>query len=118
MPLNFKLIGLRIKEARATKQMSQTDLAERINMSMQFISQIETAKKHASLESLVRIGNVLGVTVDFMLNGNQINDLLEYQTDMAQLLNGCNSYEKRVIYEMAASTKKILLENKDSISID
>ena len=118
MPLNFKLIGLRVTQARTSQHMTQLELAERIERSVPYISQIETATKHASLESLASIGEVLGVTVDFLLNGDQVNDILEDQTNMAQLFNGCNSYEKRVIFQMAAATKKILLENKASFTID
>jgi Predicted transcriptional regulators len=112
MSLNFEIIGRRVKESRLQKRMSQADLAEQIDMSVTYISHIETTKKHASLESLVRIANVLGVTVDYLLNGNQINDSVEYQVDLVQLIEGCTSYERRIIYEIASAAKKSLLENK------
>ena len=112
MSLNFIIIGRRVKESRLQKRMSQAALAERIDMSVTYISHIETAKKQASLESLVRIANVLGVTVDHMLNGNQANDPAEYQTDLVQLIEGCTSYEKRIIYEIAFAAKQSLRENK------
>ncbi len=112
MVVNIKIIGRRVKESRIQKHMSQADLAERIDMSVTYISHIETAKKQASLESLVRIADVLGVTVDNLLNGNQANDATEYRTELAQLFEGCTSYEKRIIYEIASATKKSLLENK------
>ncbi len=112
MSVNFKIIGIRVKESRIHNQMSQADLAERIDMSVTYISHIETAKKQASLKALVRIANVLGVTVDYLLTGNQANDLAEYRTDLTRLIEDCSSYEKRIIYEIAAATKKSLLENK------
>jgi len=112
MSINFKFIGMRIKETRIRNQMSQAGLAERIDMSATYISRIETAKKQASLEVLVRIANVLGVTVDYLLNGNQANDSAEYLTDLTRLIEDCTSYEKRIIYEIASATKKSLLENK------
>lgn len=112
MSINFKIIGLRIKESRMQNQMSQAELAERINMSVVYISYIETAKKRASLEALVRIANVLGVTVDYLLTSNQANDSAEYQTDLTRLKEDCSSYDKRIIYEIASATKKSLHENK------
>lgn len=111
MSLNFIIIGRRVKEFRLQKRMSQADLAEQVNMSVSYLSRIETAKKRVSLESLVRIADVLGVTVDNLLTGNQSNDQAEYQTDLARLIEDCTSYEKRVIYEIALATKKSLLEN-------
>ena len=112
MSLNFKIIGLRIKESRLQKRISQAGLAERIDMSVSYISHIETAKKKASLESLVRIANALEVTVDHMLNGNQTSDPAEYRIELVQLLEGCTSYEKRIIYEIVSAVKTSLRENK------
>ena len=112
MSLNYNLIGLRIKEFRMRNRLSQAELAERIDMSVSYISQIETAKKQASLASLVRIANALEVTVDHMLNGNQTSDPAEYQSDLVQLLEGCSSGEKRIIYEIALAVKKSLMDNK------
>lgn len=112
MSLNFNLIGQRIKESRLCKRISQAELAEQIDMSVSYISQIETAKKQASLESLVRIANALEITVDHMLNGNQTSDPAEYQSDLIQLLEGCTSCEKRIIYEIAFAVKKSLSDNK------
>lgn len=112
MSVNFKIIGIRIKQSRIHHRMSQAVLAERIDMSVAYISHIETARKQASLEALVRIANVLGVTVDYFLNGNQTNYSAEYRTDLTRLIEGCTSYEKRIIYEIASATKKSLLENK------
>lgn len=112
MSINFKIIGIRVREARMYNRMSQAELAERIDMSVSYISHIETAKKRASLETLVRMANVLGVTVDYFLNGNQVNDSAEYRTDLMRLFDDCNGYEKRIIYEIALATKKSLLENK------
>lgn len=111
MSLNFIIIGRRIKETRIHKGLSQWELAELINVSVSYISRIETAKKHASLESLVGIANVLGVTVDKLLTGNQMNDTTEYHAELVYLMEGCSSFEKRIIYEVALATKKSLRDN-------
>lgn len=112
MVLDFKIIGIRVKESRLQKRMSQAVLAERIDMSVTYISHIETAKKQASLETLVRIADVLGVTVNAFLYGNQANDLSEYRTDLTLLIEDCTSYEKRIIYEIAFAAKMSLRENR------
>lgn len=112
MSLNFILIGRRVKESRLQKGMSQADLAEQIDMSVSYISRIETAEKQASLEALVRIANAIGITVDHLLNGNQTNDPVEYLADLMQLMEGCTSCEKRIIFGVALATKKSLFENR------
>jgi len=118
MSINFNIVGKRIKKSRIHNQMSQADLAERIDMSASYISRIETAKKQASLETLVCIANVLGVTVDHFLTGNQKNDSAEYQTDLMQLVEDCSSSEKQIIFDVASAMKKSLRENKGMQSIN
>lgn len=112
MQINYEIIGVRVKEARLKNNISQAGLAERIDMSVSYISRIETAKKQASLEALVRIANVLGVTVDHLLGGNQTYDLVECLADLISLLEGCTLYEKRLILDIASATKTSLLENR------
>ena len=112
MALNFIIIGRRVKEIRLQSKISQAVLAEWINMSVTYISHIETAKKHASLETLVRIADAFGVTVDQLLNGNQENDSMEYRPELVQLIGDCTSYEKRIIYEIAFATKMSIRNNK------
>jgi len=111
MSPNYKHIGQRIKEIRSLQRMSQAELAEQIDMSVSYISHIETAKKRASLTALVRIANVLGVTVDALLNGNQINDPMQYHSELITLLDDCDNYEKKMIFDSAASTRKSLKDN-------
>ena len=111
MSLNYIIIGRRVKESRLKKGISQANLAEQINMSVSYISRIETAKKQASLEALVRIAKVLGVTMDHLLKSNQTNDSEEYQVDMVRLIEDCTSYEKRVVYEIALAVKTSLRQN-------
>jgi len=111
MSLNYKFIGQQVKNARNKKQISQAELAEQIDISVPYISRIETAVKNVSLEVLVNIANTLGVTVDFLLHGNQTNDLTEYQSALSLLIIDCTSYEKQIIFEVAYATKKSLRDN-------
>ena len=108
MSVNFKQIGRRVKEIRKSRGLSQADLAERIDMSVPYISHIETARKQASLTVLVLIANALKVTVDTLLSGNQTNDPAEYRSEFVILIDDCNSDERRFIYEMASAAKRSL----------
>ena len=72
---------------------------------------IENGRRRVSLDALIRIANILGVTVDELLNGNQMYNPTEYQTDIDLLLADCSNYEKRIIYEVAKAVKTILRDN-------
>lgn len=111
MDINFKLIGKRIKEVRKQRALTQADLAELTGMSDSYISYIETAKKQASLESLVQISNALGITVDELLCGNQLYSPTDYQTDIDLLMHDCSLLERRFIYELISVAKYIIRNN-------
>lgn len=64
------------------------------------------------MNSLVRIADVLGVTVDHLLTGNQVNDPAEYQIDMVRLIEDCTNHERRIIYQIASAAKKSIRENE------
>ena len=49
--------------------------------------------------------------MDELLNGKQMYNPTEYQTDMDLLLADCSNYEKRIIYEVAKAVKTILRDN-------
>lgn len=110
--LNYYLIGRRIEEVRKQRQLSQAELAERTDLSVSYISHIENAKKKASLKSLVLISDVLGVTVDALLTGNQSHCQSEYQNEIILLMENCSNYEKRIIFDQIFSLKKSLRANE------
>ena len=111
MALNYMRIGRRVQEIRKMRKLSQADLAELADISVPYISHIETALKKPSLESVVKIADALGVTVDQLLNGNQSNDHHTYEAEVAELLADCNSKERRMIFELVTLVKRCLREN-------
>ena len=111
MNVNFKLIGKRIQEVRKQQEMTQAELAALTDMSDSYISYIETAKKQASLESLVRISNALGITVDELLSGNQLHNPTDYQTDIDLLMEDCYAALDCFIYELISVAKYIIRNN-------
>ena len=87
--VNHRQIGYRIKEVREQNHISQAQLAEMTDLSVSYISHIENAKRKASLESVIRIVNALGITVDELLAGVQMNNPVE-------LLKGGNTGETSI----------------------
>lgn len=102
--INHKQIGNRIKEVREQNDYSQAKLAEETDLSVSYISHIENAKRKASLESIIRIVNALGITVDELLAGVQLHNPTDYQTDIDLLMTECSAEEKRFIYELVKTS--------------
>lgn len=112
---NYERIGVHIRVMRQKRGLSQEKLAEMTNMSSKYISHIETAKKNASLESVVKIANALGITVDRLLYGVQRNDKMAYEPELHEVISDCNIYEKSVILDTVAELKRSLRKNKELI---
>ena len=61
--------GARIRELRIAKNFTQDDLAEHMNVSHGFISLIESGKKGCSVDVLIALSNLFGVSIDYIVLG-------------------------------------------------
>ena len=114
--INYALIGKRIRETRMLMKLSQASLAELTGLSTRYIGHIETKKKKASLSSLVRIANAVGISVDEMLYGNQITYKSDYHMDIILLIQTCTAMEKRFLFLLINSIISILRDNDYQIN--
>ena len=67
----LKEIGARIHLRRKELGLTQEALAERMEVSIQMISNVELGKKAIRPENLVRLCNALDVSADYILRGNR-----------------------------------------------
>lgn len=58
---------LNLKIARLKKGWKQSQLAEKVGVQTYSISRYETGEQYPSIETLLRLSEVLGVSVDFLL---------------------------------------------------
>ena len=70
MIIDYIEIGARIRDKRKDLKLKQNELAEKAELSNNYLSNIENGHSVPSLEALVRICNALGTTPDFILLGN------------------------------------------------
>ena len=63
------MLGIRIAILRITKGWSQAELARRIGVSTSAVGMYEQGRREPSLDLLVRLAQVLGVTTDYLLMG-------------------------------------------------
>ncbi|MCM1339959.1 MAG: helix-turn-helix transcriptional regulator [Muribaculaceae bacterium] len=59
----YKNLGKNIKSRRKELGLTQQDLADRLNLSLNFVGKIEVAFSKPSLDTLIEIANVLDTTV-------------------------------------------------------
>ncbi len=68
--MNYELMGKQIRKQRKLKKYTLEQLAEKLDCSTTFIGQIERAKGIPSLETIVKIANVLEVSIDSLVFGD------------------------------------------------
>lgn len=67
--LDTKQMGERIKQARIKCGYTQLQLSENIFVSESYIALIELGNRNPSMDVLVKISEVLGVTLDYLVFG-------------------------------------------------
>lgn len=91
--LDFVEMGHRIRQRREYLGLSREVLAEKLDVSPQFIADVEYGNKGLSLKNFYALCQVLGVPSDFILSG-EINDsddeLLRAREKVMSILGGCD----------------------------
>ena len=108
MDLDYKAIGKRIKIARIKADLTQERLSELVGISPTHLSNIETGTTRVSLTTLVGIANALSITSDDLLCDSVIKAKVQFEQDIARVLEDCSEYEIRVICDLAAAAKETL----------
>jgi len=65
--LDYGKIVEKVKELRRVKNMSQLELSEKADLSLNTISKFEINQKQINLQTLIKIANALDVDVNFLL---------------------------------------------------
>jgi len=66
--MDYKRLGERIREERRKLGLTQAQLAEAVDISDTYMGAIERGERSLTLDTLIRLVNRLGVTVDYMLS--------------------------------------------------
>lgn len=69
----LKNIGVRISKRRKHLNLTQEQVAEKMGVSIQMISNLELGKKAIRPENLIKISSVLDISCDYILTG-KMND--------------------------------------------
>lgn len=108
MELNFKAIGKRIKIARIRANLTQETVAEKIGITPQHVSNIETGNSSVSLTTLVAIANLLGVSIDELLCDTVLKSKQVFTKEADNIFRDCNEYEVRILVDVLQATKNSL----------
>lgn len=99
-------IGKRILEFRVKKNMSQAALADKANVSLSQISDIERGKTSMRLTTFIGIVEALQVSADVLLRTDipEVNTL--YKSEFAEVLADCTPSEIDSILKIVKEVKR------------
>ena len=86
--MDYKGLGKRIREERKRLHLTQAELAEAIDISDTYMGAIERGERSLTLDTLVRLVNRLGVTVDYMLADSVADNDSNIMEQFKQIIDG------------------------------
>ncbi len=101
MALDYIIIGERLKKARTDKKLTQEKLAEKLDVSIAFLSRIERGNSHISLKRLSEVCDILGVTEGYILNGASSKSENYLTSEFNDILNNVSPEKQKLIYKIA-----------------
>lgn len=98
--MELESIGRNIRKYRLIKKLRQEDLAEKADLSTNYVGALERGEKIPSLETLINIINALGVSSDMILAdvvdvGYTVKDSL-----LAEKLDKLSAEDRKNIYDV------------------
>lgn len=93
----LKEMGQRIMVRRKSLRMTQDEMAEKLGVSAQMISNLELGKKAIRPENLARVCDVLGLSADFILTGTNTKTAVDA---VAEKLTQLTAEELQMVSDM------------------
>lgn len=108
MALHPKQFGIVLKNARMDKKLTQAELAEKLDISLSYLKDLERFRNSPSYEVFESVIRYFNLSADIVIypNQNQVNDT--YQK-IERLLTCCNEGQLKVIL---ATTEALLSVNE------
>lgn len=85
--MDYKKLGERIRTERLRLNLTQAQLAENTGISDTYMGAIERGERSLTLDTLVRLVNRLGVTVDYLLSDSAENSDANIMEQFKQIID-------------------------------
>ena len=97
MAIDFKLIGERIKSKRKLSNMTQEQLAEKLNVTVGYVSQCERGISKINLEKLSEVADILQCDIAYFVSGSTLFSENYSTQEYEQKYSKLNSKQKKQI---------------------
>jgi len=94
--LDYGKIVENVKELRKIKNLSQLELSEKADLSMNTISKFEINQKQINLQTLIKITNALDVDVNYLL-GHETRELSQQELLINNLIKDFSDKDRELL---------------------
>ena len=108
MNIDYGLIGERIKKQRKIKGLTQDALAERLNVSIGYVSQVERGITKISLDLLGAISGILECDIASFITGSAITSNGYMETELMEEIKKLDQKKKKYILNVIKLTNETL----------
>ncbi len=109
MSIDYKLIGGRIKATRCSLGYTQEWLAERLDVTVGYISQVERGITKISLDLLSQISAALNCEISTLVAGSSVDSANYMNSELNTYYAMLNKRDKKLVIEFM----KILVDSKE-----
>ena len=113
MAIDYGVIGSRIKQARLAKNMTQEDLADKIDISVAFLSRVERGNSHINLKRLNQLCDLLDVSEGYLLNGASSSSENYLDKEFTDLIKSVSPEKQKLIYNVAKTIAETDIEENN-----
>ena len=108
MNIDYKLIGERIKRVRKSRGITQENLAEQLNVSIGYVSQVERGITKISLDLLGAISSILECDVAALISESAINSTDYMETELLNEIHKLSDKKRKYILKLIQMTNDML----------
>ena len=109
--VNYENVGNKIRERRNFLKVTQENLANDINVSASFISDIENGRRKMSLETMIKISIALKTSLDYFILDNvkdvKLKNNIKYD-ELKNILGTVDEKKESVFLDFAINSAKFL----------
>ncbi|MCI8507049.1 MAG: helix-turn-helix transcriptional regulator [Lachnospiraceae bacterium] len=98
--MDYEKLGLKIKEIRINRGITQEKLAELVGCNTSHISNIENNHTKVSLNVLLSIANALNTSIDYLLSSQYQNSSFALDNEILRAIKNCDNIKKEKILKI------------------
>lgn len=100
--IDYAQLGMKIKEIRQSKGLTQDTLAEMVSCNTSHISNIENNHTKVSLNVLLAIANALNTSIDYLLSNQYENTAMALDNEILRAIKDCDNEKKEKVLKIIA----------------